>query len=55
VGIPEYCQGGYVEFLGEPWKNQGLGLALSENTYTQKVILKFDFFGASILSQSRNP
>jgi hypothetical protein len=31
--IPEYYLGGNVEFLGEEWKNQGLGLALSENTY----------------------
>jgi hypothetical protein len=29
VGIPEYYLGGNVEFLGEAWKNQGLGLALS--------------------------
>jgi hypothetical protein len=25
VGIPEYYLGGNVEFLGEAWKNQGLG------------------------------
>jgi hypothetical protein len=25
VGIPEYFFGGNVEFLGEAWKNQGLG------------------------------
>jgi hypothetical protein len=29
VGIPEYYLGGNVEFLGEAWKNQGLGLVLS--------------------------
>jgi hypothetical protein len=46
VGIPEYYFGGNVEFLGETWKNQGLGLALSENTYIQNVIPKFEgFFG----------
>jgi hypothetical protein len=27
-GIPEYYLGGNVEFLGEAWENQGLGLAL---------------------------
>jgi hypothetical protein len=26
VGIPEYYLDGNVEFLGEAWKNQGLGL-----------------------------
>jgi hypothetical protein len=31
VGIPEYYLGGNVEFLGEAWENQGLGLALSAN------------------------
>jgi hypothetical protein len=29
VGIPEYGLGGNVEFLGEAWKNQGLGLDFS--------------------------
>jgi hypothetical protein len=33
VGIPEYYLGGNVELLGETWKNQGLGLALSAKTY----------------------
>jgi hypothetical protein len=42
VGIPEYYLGGNVEFLGESWKNQGLGLALSEKTYIQNVIPKFE-------------
>jgi hypothetical protein len=46
VGIPEYYLGVNVEFLGEGWKNQGLGLALSEKIYIQKVIPKFeDLFG----------
>jgi hypothetical protein len=40
VGIPEYYLGGNVEFLGEAWKNQGLGLALSAKTYIQNVIPK---------------
>jgi hypothetical protein len=42
VGIPEYYLGGNVEFLGEAWKNHGLGLALSAKTYTQNVISKFE-------------
>jgi hypothetical protein len=46
VGIPEYYLGGNVEFFGEAWKNQGiglgLGLALSAKTYIQNVIRKFE-------------
>jgi hypothetical protein len=42
VGIPEYYLGGNVEFLGEAWKSQGLGLAISAKTYIQKVIPKFE-------------
>jgi hypothetical protein len=42
VGIPQYYLGGNVEFLGEAWKNQGLRLALSEKTYMQNVIAKFE-------------
>jgi hypothetical protein len=42
VGIPEYYLGGNVEFLGEAWKNQGLGLAVSAKTYIQNVIPKFE-------------
>jgi hypothetical protein len=46
VGIPEYYLGGYVKFLGEAWKNQGLGLAISAKIYIQNVIPKFeDLFG----------
>jgi hypothetical protein len=49
VGIPEYYSGGNVEFLGEAWKNQGLGLGLSAKTYIQKVIPKFEgLFGKYI-------
>jgi hypothetical protein len=42
VGIPKYYLGGNVEFLGEAWKNQGLGLALSAMTYVQNVIPIFE-------------
>jgi hypothetical protein len=42
IGIPEYNLGGNVEFLGETWKNQGLGLALSAKTYIQNFIPKFE-------------
>jgi hypothetical protein len=42
VGILEYSLGGNVEFLGEAWKNQGLGLAFSAKTDTQNVIPKFE-------------
>jgi hypothetical protein len=42
VGIPEYYLGGNVKFLGEGWKNQGLGSALSAKTYIQNVMAKFE-------------
>ena len=42
VGIPEYYLGRHFEFLGESWKNQGLGLALSAKTYIQNFIPKFE-------------
>jgi hypothetical protein len=42
VGIPEYYFSGNVEFLGEAWKNHGLGLALSAKTYIQNIIPKFE-------------
>jgi hypothetical protein len=42
VGISEYYLGGKIEFLGDLWKNQGLGLALSARTYIQNVIPKFE-------------
>jgi hypothetical protein len=32
VDIPKYYLGGNVEFLEEAWKNQELGLALSNET-----------------------
>jgi hypothetical protein len=31
-----------VVFLGDAWKNQGLGLDLSAKTYIQDVIPKFE-------------
>jgi hypothetical protein len=43
LGIPEYYLGGNVEFLGEAWKNQGLGLALSAKTYIQNIIPNFEY------------
>jgi hypothetical protein len=44
VGIPEFYLGEYVEFLG--WKNKQLGSSLSEKTYIQNLIPKFeDLFG----------
>jgi hypothetical protein len=55
VGIPEYYLGRNVEFLGEAWKNQGLGLALSAKTYIQNVIPKFEGLMAKSLSPSRHP
>jgi hypothetical protein len=42
VGIPEYYLGGNVKFLGEAWKNQALGLALSAKTCIQNGIPKFE-------------
>jgi hypothetical protein len=42
LGIPEYYLGGNVEFFGDAWENQGLGLALSAKTYIQNVIPKFE-------------
>jgi hypothetical protein len=42
VGIPEYYLVGNVEFLGEAWKNQELGLALLAKTYIQNVTPKFE-------------
>jgi hypothetical protein len=40
--ISEYYLGGNVKFLEESWKNQGLGLALSEKIYIQNVIAMFE-------------
>ena len=43
--------GGNVEFLGDSWKNQGLGLAISAKTYIQNVIPKFEnLFGKELKS-----
>jgi hypothetical protein len=42
VDIPENYLGGNVKSLGETWKNQGLGLAISAKTYIQNFIPKFE-------------
>jgi hypothetical protein len=42
VVIPQYYTGRIVKSLGEAWKNQGLGLALSSKTYIQNVLPKFE-------------
>jgi hypothetical protein len=42
VGIPEYYLGRNVEFLGEAWKNQGLGLVIPTKTYIQNAIAKYE-------------
>jgi hypothetical protein len=39
VGIPEYNLSGNVEFLGDSWKNQGLGFATSARTFIQNLYL----------------
>jgi hypothetical protein len=51
VDIPEYYLGGNVEILGDAWKNQGLGLAISAKTYIQNVIPKFE----SLFGKELNP
>jgi hypothetical protein len=49
VGIPEYYLDGNVKILGEAWKNQGLGLAISARTYIQNIIPKFEnLFGKEL-------
>jgi hypothetical protein len=55
VGILECYLGENVELLGESWKNQGLGLALSAKTYIQNVIPKFESLLSRSLSPSRHP
>jgi hypothetical protein len=55
VSIPEYYLGGNVEFLGEAWKNQGLGLDLSAKTYIQKVIPKFEVLFAKEFKAIKTP
>jgi hypothetical protein len=42
VGVPEYYLGENEEFLGETWKNLGLGLAILAKTCIQNVIPKFE-------------
>jgi hypothetical protein len=53
--ISENVLGINVEFLGESWKNLGLGLALSANTYIQKVILKFEGLFGKELKNIKTP
>jgi hypothetical protein len=54
-GIPEYHLGGNLEFLGEAWKNQALGLAIYVKAYIQNIILKFEGFLARSSCPSRHP
>ncbi len=55
VGIPEYYLGGNVEFLGDSWKNQGLGLAISARTYIQNVIPKCENLFCKELKSIKTP
>jgi hypothetical protein len=62
IGITEYYFGGNVELLVEAWKNQGLGLALSQKTYIQNAIPKFEgLFGKefkpikTLMNEGYNP
>jgi hypothetical protein len=49
VGISQSYLGSNVEFLGDLWKNQGLGLAISARTYIQNAISKFEnLFGKEL-------
>jgi hypothetical protein len=62
VGIPEYYLGGNVEFLGDWWNNQGLGLVISARTYIKNFIPKFEsLFGKEVkpikasMTEGNNP
>jgi hypothetical protein len=55
VGISEYYLDENVEFLGEAWKNQGLGLALSAKIYIQNSFRNLKVSIARSLSPSRHP
>jgi hypothetical protein len=55
VSIPEYYEGGNVEFLGEAWKNQRFGLAISAKTYIQNVIPNFEDLFGNDFKPSRHP
>ena len=47
--ILEYCLGGNIEFLGDSWKNKGVGLVIPARTYIQKVGPKFgSLFGKEL-------
>jgi Reverse transcriptase (RNA-dependent DNA polymerase) len=54
-GIPENYLGGNVEFLGDAWKNQGLGIAISARTYIQNVIPKFEALFGKELKPIKTP
>jgi hypothetical protein len=55
VGIPEYYLGRNVEFLGEAWKNQGLGLAFSAKIYIQNIIPKFEYLFGKEFKSIKSP
>jgi hypothetical protein len=44
-----------VEFLGDSWKNQGLGLAISARTYIQNIIPKFENLLGKELNSIKTP
>jgi hypothetical protein len=44
-----------VKFLGEAWKNQELGLALSAKTYIQNVIPRFEVLFGKDFKPSKIP
>jgi hypothetical protein len=54
VGIPEYYLGGNVEFLGEAWKNHGLGLLYQQRPIFRMFSLNLKVFLAKSLSPSRH-
>jgi hypothetical protein len=55
IGVPEYYLGGNVEFLGNAWKNQGLGLAISARTCFQNVVSKFENLFGKELNPIKTP
>jgi hypothetical protein len=55
VGIPEYYLGGNVEILGDAWKNQELEIEISEKTYIQNVIPKFESLFGKVLKPAKTP
>jgi hypothetical protein len=55
LGIPDYYLSGDVEFLGEAWKNQGLGLAISAKTYIQNIIPRFESLFDKVFKHIKTP